>query len=248
MALKQKITAEVFAALSAEMQKEYKLVGTDYVLDVEGYEDPGELKRAKDRETQAAKEARAAAKKAQDDLAALQASLGDDAAATARKLGDIATLEKSWQAKLDAAVTDGATKLTKREVFIQSSLVDGVAAQIAARIAKSPNVILPHIKARLAADLTGDTPATRVLDALGKPSALTVAELEKEFITNPDFADIIVASSGSGGGAPGGSQNGGGAAKKFADMTGSERVEYHKRDPAGFARESAAARNVSVRI
>jgi hypothetical protein len=248
MALKSKLTAEAYATLAPALQGEYKLVGTDYVLDVEGQEDVGELKRAKDREVQAAKEAKAAEKKAKDELASLQATLGTDEESRARKAGDIAMLEKSWQGKLDAVKSDGEAKLSKREAFIQASLVDSVAAQIAARISKSPAVMLPHIRARLAADLSGDVPVTRVLDAAGKVSALSVAELEKEFVSHPDFSAIIVASNGSGGGAPGGRQTGSGAPKKFAEMTGDERYAFKQSDPTGYGRESAAIRSSGPQI
>lgn len=248
MAIKQKITKVVYDALSDELKKEYKLVGVDYVLDLEGYEDPVELKRAKDREAQNARDSKAALTLAQDELAALKASLGNDDETKARKAGDIATLEKSWQGKIDAATTESNGKLAKKDAYIQAQLVDAVAHQLASKIAQSPNVILPHIKARLQADLTGDVPVTRVLDATGKVSAMSLAELEKEFVANPDFAAIIIASNGSGGGAPGGKQNGGGAAKKLSEMTGTERVEYNKRDPAGFEREAAVARSAGPQI
>lgn len=248
MALKHKITAAEHAALADVLKPEYKLVGTEYVLDVDGVEDVGALKRAKDREVQNAADAKKRADALEVELNGLKASLGDDATANARKIGDIATLEKSWQAKLDTEVSARETKLSKREQFIQTSLVDNVAHQIAARISTSPAVILPHIKARLSADLSGDEPVTRVIDSMGKPSALSVADLEKEFVTNKDFAAIITVSSGSGGGAPGGKQGGGSAPKKFAEMSGEERITFHKADPAGFARESAAAKSSSVRL
>lgn len=248
MAIKQKITKVVYDALSEELKKEYKLVGVDYVLDLEGYEDPVELKRAKDREAQNAREAKALLTTTQAELDALKAAQGSLDDQAARKAGDIATLEKSWQAKLDTSAAEFTGKLSKKDAYIQSQLVDSVAHQLAAKIAQSPSIILPHIKARLQADLTGDVPVTRVLDSTGKVSAMSLAELEKEFVTNPDFAAIIIASNGSGGGAPGGKQNGGGAAKKLSEMTGTERAEYYKRDPAGFEREAAAVRSAGPQI
>lgn len=248
MSLKQKIAKAAYDALNDELKKEYKLVGTDYVLDLEGYDDPVELKRAKDREAQNARESKEALLKTQKELDDLKATLGNDDEAKARKAGDIATLEKSWQGKIDTTTAEFTGKLAKKDAFIQSHLVDSVAQQLASEIAQSPSVMLPHIKARLTADLTGDTPVTRVLDASGKPSAMTVAELKKEFVANPDFAAIIIASNGSGGGAPGGKQNGGGAAKKLTEMTGAERVAYQQRDPAGFEREVAVARSAGPQI
>jgi hypothetical protein len=72
----------------------------------------------------------------------------------------------------------------------------------------------------------------------GKPSALTLADLEKEFVDNKAFAPIIRASNASGGGASGGT--GGGATKAFKDMNTAERTELYRKDPAAFKRETDA--------
>ena len=56
MALKKKITKEAFEKLPDVLKSEYVANGDDYVLDVDGEEDTGALKRAKDREKQRADE------------------------------------------------------------------------------------------------------------------------------------------------------------------------------------------------
>jgi len=251
MALKLKIKKVAFDVLPDVIKAEYKVNQADadeYLLDAEGMEDTGALKRAKDREAEARRVAEEELTKAKAKITELDAALGGDALERARKAGDIATLEKSWQTQKEAAVGEVTKKLTSREAFIQSQLVDSVAHALAAKTSTAPAVMVPHIKARLQADLSGDVPVTRVLDKDGKVSALSLDDLQKEFVANPDFASIIIASNGSGGGAPGGKQGGGGAVKKFAEMTGAERIEFNKRDPAGFAKESAAATAGSVRI
>lgn len=248
MALKQKITKVIFDALSKDIQAEYKAAGDDYVLDVEGYEDPAELRRARDREKEESKAAKAATAALQKQLDEITAAQGDLTATNARKAGDIATLEASWKAQKEAAETLLNGTISKKDAYIKTQLVDSVAQQIASKISTVPAVILPHIRARLTADMTGDTPLTRVLDHDGKLSALSIADLEKEFVGNADFSSIIIASNGSGGGAPGGKQNGGAGAKKFAEMTGSERAEFLKRDPVGFEKESAAQRSATPQI
>ena len=207
MALKRKINKETFDKLSDEMKKEYKKGSSEdeYLLDTEGDEDTGALKRAKDREAQARKDAEERAEK-------LQAELDELSGNDAKKKGDIATLEKSWQGKLDKQKGEYDAKVNKLTSHSQRMLVDNVALQIATKISKAPALLLPHIKSRLAADFDGDEPATRVLDAGGKVSALTLADLEKEFVSNKDFADIIIGSKASGGaGSPSQSRFGGGA-------------------------------------
>lgn len=201
MALKRKITKAEYDKLSTEIKTEYVADGDDFKLDIAGEadEDTGALKRAKDREAQLRREAEKRAKEAEDKLAGIE---GDDA----RKKGDIATLEKAWQKKLDDAKAEADAKISKYENNIRATLVDNVATKLAAEISTSPALILPHIKARLVADLDGDTPTTKVLGKDGKPSNVTLDDLRKEFVDNKDFATIIRASKASGGGAPDASQ------------------------------------------
>ena len=205
MALKKKLTKEEHAKLSDALKAEYIEDGDGFRLDVDGDEDTGALKRAKDREAQLRKDAEKEAKELRERLESIE---GDDA----RKKGDIATLEKSWQSKLDKQREEYEDKLSKLTAHTTKTLVDNVASQLAHKISNAPALIMPHIKSRLMADFEGDTPVTRVLDKDGKPSALTIDELANEFVANKDFSAIITASKASGGaGKP--SQNGGGAPK-----------------------------------
>lgn len=206
MALKSKLTKEEHAKLPDAFKAEYVEDGDGFRLDIEGAEDTGALKRAKDRESQLRKDAEKEAKELREKLEAQET--GD-----ARKKGDIETLEKSWQGKLDTQKTEADARIAKLTAHTTRSLVDNVAQSIAAKISTAPALLLPHIKARLQADFEGDEPKTRVLDKDGKPSALTADELAAEFVANKDFSAIIVASKASGG-AGKSSQNGGGAPNK----------------------------------
>jgi hypothetical protein len=205
MALKKKLTKEEHAKLSDALKAEYIEDGDGFRLDVDGDEDTGALKRAKDREAQLRKDAEKEAKELRERLESIE---GDDA----RKKGDIATLEKSWQSKLEKQREEYEAKVSKLTSHTTKTLVDNVASQLAHKISNAPAIIMPHIKSRLIADFEGDAPVTRVLDKDGKPSALTIDELANEFVANKDFSAIITASKASGGaGKP--SQNGGGAPK-----------------------------------
>lgn len=204
MALKKKLTKEEYSKLSDHIKAEYIEDGDGFRLDIDGDEDTGALKRAKDREAQLRRDAEAKLREAQEELDRIN---GDDA----RKKGDIQTLEKSWQKKLDDSKAEYETKLGKLTSHTKTQLVDNVAQQIASKISNAPALLLPHIKARLAADFEGDAPVTRILDKDGKPSAMTVEELSAEFVANKDFSAIITASKASGGAGKPSNSNGGGA-------------------------------------
>ena len=204
MALKKKLTKEEHSKLPDHLKAEYIEDGDGFRLDIDGDEDTGALKRAKDREAQLRRDAEAKLREAQEQLDAL----GND---DARKKGDIQTLEKSWQKKLDDTKAEYEGKLGKLTSHTKTQLVDNVAQQIASKISNAPALLLPHIKARLAADFEGDAPITRILDKDGKPSAMTVEELSAEFVANKDFSAIITASKASGGAGKPSNSNGGGA-------------------------------------
>jgi len=192
MALKRKISEEAYNKLPSDLKVEYIKDGDDYKLDIDGDEDTGALKRAKDRESQARKDAEA-------ELKEVKARLVEIEGVDNRKKTDIATLEKSWQSKLDSTVSEYSAKMEKLTKHSQTTLVDNVANSIASKISKAPALLIPIIKSRLQADFEGDMPKTRILDKEGKPSALTIEDLEKEIVANPDFSAIIIGSKSSGG-------------------------------------------------
>ena len=210
MALKLKISKADYDKLPADIKAEYAADGDDYKLDVVGIEDTGALKRAKDREKELRIEAETRAKKAEDRLTELE---GDDA----RKKGDIDTLEKSWQRKQDEQKAEYEAKIAKRDAALKKSLIDDTALKIATKISNAPALLIPHIKARLQADLDGDTPATKVLDASGAVSTASLEDLEKEFVANKDFSAIIIAGKGSGGSTKNDQNRGGATKTNFAN-------------------------------
>jgi hypothetical protein len=192
MALKKKISKDEFAKLPDAFKAEYLEDEDGYRLDISGEEDTGALRRAKDRESQLRREKEKEARELRERIEAIE---GDDA----RKKGDIATLEKSWAKKLEDAQAAAQVKIDKLTSHTTKSLVDNVAISLANKISNAPNLILPHIRARLQASFEGDEPSTVVLGLDGKPSNLTVDALAAEFVANKDFASIITASRASGG-------------------------------------------------
>ena len=231
MALKKKLTKAEYEKLSEHIKAEYIEDGDGFRLDIDGDEDTGALKRAKDREAQLRRDAEAKLREAQEELDRIN---GDDA----RKKGDIATLEKSWQKKLDDTKAEYEGKVSKLTAHTTKTLVDNVATQIATKISNAPALLLPHIKSRLQADFEGDSPVTRVLDKEGKSSAMTVEELAAEFVANKDFSAIITASKASGGAGRSSNQNGGGAPNQsdkpadLASMNPAQLAEHIKASKA----------------
>lgn len=231
MALKKKLTKAEYEKLSEHIKAEYIEDGDGFRLDIDGDEDTGALKRAKDREAQLRRDAEAKLREAQEELDRIN---GDDA----RKKGDIATLEKSWQKKLEDQKAEYEGKVSKLTAHTTKTLVDNVATQIATKISNAPALLLPHIKSRLQADFEGDSPVTRILDKEGKVSAMTIEELSAEFVANKDFSAIITASKASGGAGRSSNQNGGGAANQsdkpadLASMNPAQLAEHIKASKA----------------
>ena len=71
MALKKKLTKAEYEKLSEHIKAEYIEDGDGFRLDIDGDEDTGALKRAKDREAQLRREAETKLREAQEQLDAL---------------------------------------------------------------------------------------------------------------------------------------------------------------------------------
>jgi hypothetical protein len=236
--MKRKISKAEFDALSDAMKAFYKLEGADYLLQIEGEDDPAELRRARDREKQTAKEEKERAD-------ALQAKLDDITNVDARKKGDIDAIENSWKEKLRVKELELTTQLNRLKQQVNQLLVKSSIVKLASDVAgDNADLLMPHLEKRVVVEYDGDVPKLRILDAEGKPSALTIEELEKEIVANKKFASIIIASRASGG-ADSGNKNGNRSAvqdgKKFSELTEAERIDFHKRDPQGFEAASKKA-------
>lgn len=210
MALKRKISKADYEKLSDGLKEVYSEKDGSYFLDMEKDDDTAALIAAKEHEaakTKAAKEEVAAAKAA---LKEMQDKVDAMEEASNKKNGNVDALEASYKKRLDTQKAEYEIKLANKDGYIKNALVDNVAQELAAKHFTNPKLILPHIKARLQADMDGDSPVTRVLDEHGKPSAMTIEDLTNSFVANPDFSAIVIASKANGGGAPH-KQNGGGA-------------------------------------
>lgn len=232
--LKMKIDKEAYDELSDETKAFYNETDGGYQLKVEGYDDPAELRRARDREKQAAAEYRQKAQELEERLKKLE---GDDH----RKRGDIDALEKSWREQLEKAVGAKDSELKKRDEIIQRVFRTNVAKEMAREISTVPVAMARLIQDRLVVEIEDGEPVTRVLDNSGKLSALSLDDLKKELVADPDLSGMIKGSKASGSGAT--ANESGGAAKKLHEMNDTERREWYERDPDGFKRAVAAQTN-----
>lgn len=214
--LKLKITKEEFEALPDAIKAEYKTSGEGYSLDVTGIEDTGALKRAKDRESELRKEA-------ENKLAVAEARIVELESDTSKK--DVATLTRSYEGKLETQKTAFEAKINK----LTSNLVNSEAMSIATRISKAPKLLVSEIAKRLQADIEGDKPTIRITDADGNASAMTMEDLEKEFVANPDYSAIIIANKSSGG--AGGTKEAGSGGNQFNNPQ-SQNVDLNKMSSA----------------
>jgi len=233
MALKSKLTKEEFNKLSEVLKQEY-IADADggYKLDISDAEDIGALQRALIRE-------RDAAGTSKKRVAELEQQLEELNSSDARKKGDIATLEKGWKKQLDDSRTEAEGKISKLSNFLQKSLIDNVALSLASKLSKnSPVLLMPHIKSRLVADFDGDEPVTKILDKNGKPSNLSLSDLEQEFVANKDFASIITVTKASGG--AGNKQTGGGAPNTNSEQKPADLSKLGPKDLAARITENKA--------
>lgn len=182
MTLKRKIDKATFDGLNDVLKAEYKPNGDGYVLDAD---DATELQRAL-----------AAEKETNKTTATKLANVTSELDTLKKANGDWTTLEQSYKdqlAKKDKEIAEVNTTLTnhRRETHL------GAAAAEIAKNFTVPNLVKGEIMKRLDLDPKDGT-TVRVLDANGKPSALTVADLTKEFVDNKEFAAIVVANRASG--------------------------------------------------
>ena len=218
--MKFRITSEEFDKLSDGFKAEYTKDEDkgDYVLKVEGGEDTGALKRAKDHEKKRRQEAEEKLRNVETERDSLKEDYEDLKAKGEGKAGEheVKVLEKKWQQKLADQKAESDKTISGLKGHIEKDKVDSVAAQMAAELSTSPNLITPHIKARLAAVEVDGEYVTKVKDTDGDIGVMTLDELKNEFKNNNDFAPIIKGSEASGSGA-GDEGKGGGPADKSGE-------------------------------
>jgi hypothetical protein len=159
----------------------------------------------------------------------------------ARKNGDTEALDRSWNEKYTKALGEKDQTLTALQAQVHALTVGATAARLAGELAVqgSSAVLQRLIEPRLSMEMRDGKPVVVVLDNDGRPTALTPDELKNEIISDAALAPLVAGSKATGGGAAG--SKGGGAAKTWDQLSGMERVELRRTNPAEHARLKAAA-------
>lgn len=190
---KFKISKAEWEKLSDEQKALYTAKGDDYQLQIEGLPDvegmQSKLNTLLDETKQAKK-----------DKADAEARAKAEAEEAARKNGNVEALEKSWGEKLAQLEAGHKAELEKYHGQVSKLMVTNEAQAIASKLfGKNAALLQHHVVGRLALE-KGENGEfkTRVLDKDGKASAMSLADLEKEFTSREDFKGLLVATKATG--------------------------------------------------
>lgn len=223
--LKRKIDKAAYDALNDAIKAEYKPNGDSYVLDTD---DARELISARDAEKQRAETIANELKTTKTKLAELETANGD-----------FTSLKTSYETKIAALEKEKGELNTTLTTERRDRHVGEAAAKIAGRFSV-PRLVRPDIEKRLDVD-PKDGKTVRVLDKDGKPSALTLVDLEKEFVDNAEFKSILIGSKASGSADTG--QHPRGSAPKTPVNSDGSPVDLSKLSPADLAAHMAAKKD-----
>ena len=206
---------------------EYAQDGDGYVLQTEG-DHPGieAMRRARDNEKESHKATKQRIKELETEMDNMRTQL-------ATSTGNSDNVHKSWEKKFNdkCAEYDGIINGLNGSL---SNLTVGQAAKQVADIFLSPRLGEREARARLTTEMVDGVPTVRVLDKDGKPGAMSLDDLIKEFRADKDLAPSLKGTSGSGGGNPPPGPGGKHKATRPEDMGDAERAELLKTDPAKF--------------
>jgi hypothetical protein len=228
--MKYLIDKAAYDALEPSLQALYKAQGESYVLAVEGLptgsEDLEGLKRQNQTLLDEAKEAKRLRREADEKLEREKLD-------AAKAKGDFEQLYASSEQALAAE----RARLAELTTSIERRDLTSAASKIATGIADGENAeILAEFVQRRLKIVEGQV---KVTDASGNLTIATLEDLAKEFQQAPRYASLVRGTQANGGGAAGG--KGGGATKTWDQMSGMERVELRRNNPAEHARMKAAA-------
>lgn len=228
--MKYKISKAEYEALDAAMQALYKAMGDDFVLSVEGLPAGGEDLEGLRNQVQTLLTEKKEEKRKRDAAEAEQRRLQEE---SQRANGEYEQLYTSSQQALEQE----RTRLAELTANIERRDLTSAASKVSSSIADGENAeILAEFVQRRLKIVDGQV---KVTDAAGNLTIASLEDLAKEFQQAPRYAALVRGTQANGGGAAGG--KGGGATKTWDQMTGMERVELRRTNPAEHARLKAAA-------
>ena len=195
-----------FEKFSDELKKEYIEKEGVFTLNLEGHEEVLIPKAKKDLAEQHRKEAEKRVAEAEAREAKLLKDL-EDSNKTAKQVEEI---RQNHQKEVEKIKLEYAER-EKTNLQAQADLmIKAEADKFASDKFTIPTLVSKAYKERLAVETVDGHQVIRVREEDGKPSVKSLADLQKEFLENPEFAPIVRKSSGSGGGAnnPGGPSGG----------------------------------------
>lgn len=228
--MKYKISKAEYEALDAAMQALYKAMGDDFVLFVEGLPTGSDDLEGLRNQVQTLLTEKKEEKRKRDAAEAEQRRLQEE---SQRANGEYEQLYTSSQQALEQE----RTRLAELTASIERRDLTSAASKVSSSIADGENAeILAEFVQRRLKIVDGQV---KVTDAAGNLTIATLEDLAKEFQQAPRYAALVRGTQANGGGAAGG--KGGGATKTWDQMTGMERVELRRTNPAEHARMKAAA-------
>lgn len=182
------------------------------------------------------------ARKLKQEKAEAKTAAENAAHEAAQKGGNAEALEASWQLKYDTDIGVRDETIGGLNGMIGNMTAGAAALTMANTLAVEGQAegLLPHIKSRLTTEIKDGKPVVRVLDKSGKPSALTLEDLQNEISDTGYLATMISGSKANGSGKPG--EKGKGNVKTV------KRADYDTMSPAEQAKTGIAAGKGEVKI
>lgn len=220
--LQYKLDKDGLAGLDENLQQFYDAEGT---LKIEGLPD---WEKKRNIEAEHRKNAEGKVAELQNTIAEMQGKLESAGGKEELEAAKAEFAEQLEKIRAEKEANDKATTELRHKMLKNEAADKFLASKFA-----SHDLIAPQFKERLTVDVADGVEVVRVLGTDLKPSAMTMAELQQEFLGREDLKPLVKMQVGSGGDASQGAKTTGG--KKLSDMTLTERAQLANNDPDAYA-------------
>ena len=209
MPIKRKISKAEFEVLNEPWKGEYKEKDGNYFLDVD---DATELINTLER-------LKSENKGNSELVAQLNQQIEEKQQEIARKNGDMAAVDKEWKKKLDETSNQHKNEIEALKSVARDGYLKSILDQVTPIFNLPERHVLRDFSERIQVTFENGKPMHKVLGKDGNVSELTIGDLTKEFVDNPDYSPYIIQSRASGGTPPSGNPPSGSGVKNFSEMT-----------------------------